>query len=227
MARTYKQFMYSLHNFPVMLTASFVVDSANGNGLGIRSLKAAGINNIFMHTSATPGANNGFTNPNPAAGNIVVQFADGYTAYLGGYSGFVSPVSGTPILVTAAGAHLTVGTAYIIVTLGTTTAADWVTMGLPVGIPAAVGVAFIAAATGAGVGSGAVEIASKSGIRSIEAVGDANLSIGLNVGSSSQAIFQCLNDSNALAAPVDGSVCGMTFMLSLSSATMQPSNTPL
>ena len=37
---------------------NFVVDSTNGNGLGIRTLKGQGIQNAVMHTSATVGKGN-------------------------------------------------------------------------------------------------------------------------------------------------------------------------
>jgi hypothetical protein len=38
---------------PVLMDCSFVVDSTNGNSLGIRSLKGSGVRNVFMHTTAS------------------------------------------------------------------------------------------------------------------------------------------------------------------------------
>jgi hypothetical protein len=65
--RWYTQFYGSLHKKPVQLDCNFVVDSTNGNGLGIRSLKGPGISNVFMHTS-------------PAATTTTSVFASGATS---------------------------------------------------------------------------------------------------------------------------------------------------
>jgi hypothetical protein len=103
---------------------NFIVDAANGNGLGVRSVKSNGyVDNVFMHTSAAPGINNGKLNPNPANGVIMVQFKNNFNKYLGGTMGFVSPVSGSPLTATVA------GTAYVIVSLGTATLAQWQAVG--------------------------------------------------------------------------------------------------
>lgn len=259
--RRYNQFYNTLHKYPVQLDCNFIVDSTNGNGLGIRSLKGAGIEDVFMHTTASftgtshtstlvdsispvttnltvgmpvhgsgiaagttiativsstsitlsaatststtgsitfEGLGNSLqANPNPAAGNILVKFEDNYNYYIGGYSGFISPVSGTQLAVTSG---LTVGVVYTIVVLGTTTAADWVTLGLPVGTTAAVGVAFVAIATGAGAGTGKVETAlsTHSGCTHIEGFGDPNLSITSAIGAATgasagpYALFKCI-----------------------------------
>ncbi len=110
--------LYSFGAQPVLIDCNFVVDSSNGNGLGIRSLKGQGVENVFMHTSATPGRGpNGYLNPNPAAGFALVQLSSNYNRYLGGFSGFVSPVTGSAIPI-AAGANLTVHNPYIIGSVG-------------------------------------------------------------------------------------------------------------
>lgn len=218
-SRSFVQFVNTLHAKPVLLDCNFVVDSTNGNGLGIRNLKGPGIQAVYMHTSATPAAGS----PNPASGTIVVQMQDNYTRSYSGSNAIVSPVSGTPIVVTAAGAALTVGVAYIIVSVGTTTAADWIVLGVPKGVVPAVGVSFIAAATGAGVGSGSVEItaATGSGVATIETVGDPNLSIGptpqSGQGFGAQFILQCRDYAGALVAPANGSVISLEFYLGDSS----------
>ena len=209
--------LYQFEIMPILLSCNFIVDSTNGNGLGIRSLKGSGIQNIYMHTSATPATGN----PNPASGNILVQFQDQYNRYLSGFSGFVSPLSGTPL--TATVAH----TAYVIVSLGTATLAQWQAVGLPKGVVPAVGVGFVATTSGTIGGSAAVEVPSNSGIMSIEVVGDPNQTIispipllpttpaGSQVGG--QMLLQCLNSSDALTAPANGSVIGLNFYLSNSS----------
>lgn len=208
------QFHYSPHNKATVLDCSFVVDSTNGNGLGIRSLKNSGrIASVYMHTSSTPAAGN----PNPAAGLIVVTLQDNYNRYLGGYGGFVSPVSGTPISISGS-AVMTIGQAYVIVSLGTTTQAQWVAAGLSSNILAAVGVSFIAKITGGGSGTGVVESVVASGVDHIEVVGDANLmnnSLGASVVGGSygmEIIMGCYLDTT-LTAPGNGTVIGLNFYM--------------
>lgn len=209
--------IYSMHKEPVLLDCNFVVDSSNGNGLGIRSLKGPAIKAVFMHTSATPDA----LNPNPAAGTIVVQLADNYNRSFSGFNAIVSPVSGSALTSVAA------GLAYIIVSLGTATPAQFQAAGVPVGITPAIGVAFIAKISGSIGGSAAVEVtaAAGSGIASIETVGNPNLSIAPNPLSSpntgAQLILQCRDFNGALAAPANGSVISLAFYLSNSSITVQ------
>lgn len=210
-----------MHVMPVLLDCNFVVDSTNGNGLGIRSLKGPAVKAVYMHTSATPAAGN----PNPAAGTIVVQLVDPYNRSLSGFDSRVSPVSGTPL---AAGASaLTPGVAYIIVSVGTTTAAEWHALGVPAGVSPAVGVSFIAALSGSGAGSGSVEAtaAAGSGIASIETVGDPNQSIApnpsANQGYGASFILQCRDYAGAIAAPANGSVISLAFLLNNSSIQVQ------
>src|SRR5580704_6745185 len=50
--RRYNQFTKSLHNELTLLDCNFIVDQSNGNGFGVRSLKGAGIRNVFMNTTA-------------------------------------------------------------------------------------------------------------------------------------------------------------------------------
>ena len=111
---------YSFLNRPVLIDCNFIVDSTNGNGLGIRSLKGSGVKNVFMNTSATAGKNRGYTNPNPAAGYALVQLDNNYNRYCGGYSGFVSPLSGSTLAINATA--LTAGLPYVIVSVGHGTA---------------------------------------------------------------------------------------------------------
>src|ERR1700731_2634369 len=80
--------LYQYEAYPILLSCNFVVDSTNGNGLGIRSLKGSGIANVFKHTSATPcNCNYGALNPNPAPGNILVVFENQFNRYLSGFNG--------------------------------------------------------------------------------------------------------------------------------------------
>lgn len=202
--------IYSMHTMPVLLDCNFVVDSTNGNGLGIRQLKGPTIANVYMKTSATPAAGN----PNPGTGTIVIQFADNYNRSLSGFSSIVSPLSGTPLTSTTA------GTAYVIVSLGTASAAQWTAAGLPNGFAPAVGAAFIATATGTIGGSASVEVVATagSGITSIETVGDPNQTIAPigTPGAGAQIIAQCFA-SGIQTAPANGTVISLSFLLSNSS----------
>lgn len=110
--------LYSFAAQPVLIDCNFIVDSTNGNGLGIRSLKGQGVKNVFMNTSATPATHRGYTNPNPAAGYALIQLDGNYNRYLGGFYGFVSPPNTGSALAINASA-LTVGHPYQIASIGT------------------------------------------------------------------------------------------------------------
>ncbi len=164
--------MYAPHVTPVIADCSFTVTATNG--LGITNLKGQAAQNVFMHTSTTPArGNNNVLNPNPEAGVILVQLSDNYTRLYDVGATITSPNSGTPIAILASGANLTLNRLYVITVLGTSTAADWLALGVPPGITAAVGVHFIAKATGAGVGSGSVQVPATAGsaIDHVELVG--------------------------------------------------------
>ena len=202
---------------------SFIVDSANGNGLGIRSLKGQGVKAVYMHTSATPAAGS----PNPLAGYIAVQLSAGYGGYENGTYGFGSPVSGTPINVTSA---LTVGQAYVITSVGTTSLAGWQSLGLQAGLTPTVGQSFTAITATPTTGTGQVQVplATGSTTGKIELVGDPNVSVQPSDGSGAWFLLQCLAPTNSstttlhAAAPIDGSVVGLTFnMLAPSNAVLE------
>jgi len=109
--------LYAFQSKPVILDLNFVVDSTNGNGLGVRSVKGQGVQNVFMHTSATPGrGENGYLNPNPAAGYALIQLEYNYARIYGGPVNFVSPVTGSALAIN--GSALTVGSPYVIVSVG-------------------------------------------------------------------------------------------------------------
>lgn len=205
---------------PVEINLNFVVDSTNGNGLGIRSLKSNGyVKNVYMHTSATAAAGN----PNPVAGVAMIQLQGNFNKYLGGVSGFVSPVTGSALTST------TNHNAYVIISLGTATLAQWQAVGVTPGLTPAVGMAFIATATGTIGGSATVKAAGVSGITSIEVIGDTNQSLA-NSNSAANGgailIIQFLAATNSSTttliptAPADGSVVGMTIKLDASSVSV-------
>ena len=198
------QFRFSFHHFPVSLDANFIVDSTNGNGLGERSLKTEGISAVYMNTSATPAPGN----PNPAAGYILVQFSDNYNSYIDGFSGYVSPLSGSSI-----STGLTVGDPYVIVSLGSSTAAQWQAAGVPANMTPNVGLAFIAAATSV-AGGGLVQAPTVSGIDHIEVIGDPRQSLTANQpGQGGYIVLQCLKNG-VVTAPANGTVIGLDFQMS-------------
>lgn len=219
---------YSNVTQPVNLFVNFVVDPANGNGLGVRSVKSNGyIQNVFMNTSATPGVGNGgLVNPNPQAGTIMFQFKNNYNYYLGGFTGAVSPLSGSPVTST------TSGLVYVIVSLGTTTLAQWQAAGVIVGQTPAVGLAFVAKATGAIGGTGAVEVPATagSGITNYEVEGDAHLSVNSSIAANAgMVVIVNAYASGVLTAPATGSTLGASFFWDASSVGIPdagPSNTP-
>ena len=115
--------LYSFASQPVLIDCNFVVDHANGNGLGVRSLKGQGVKNVYMYTSATPHRGVGQTIVNPfgqaaSMGYALIQLKSNYNRYLGGFSGFVSPPTGSPLGISAGSAALTVGKPYTIASVG-------------------------------------------------------------------------------------------------------------
>lgn len=102
--------LYSFGAQPVLIDCNFVVDSTNGNGLGIRNLKGQGVKSVKMHSSAASGT--------PAVGLAWIELTNNYNRYLGGFSGFASPVSGSPIAIDSGTAGLTIGNPYIIASVG-------------------------------------------------------------------------------------------------------------
>lgn len=215
---------YSNITMPVKLDLNFVVDSTNGNGLGIRSLKSNGyVRNVFMHTTVAPGSNDGALNPNPLAGYALVQFNNNFNVYLGGFTGFVSPTTG------ATSGNITNHNVYIIASLGTTTAAQWLAAGVPAGLTAAVGMSFVAIRTGAIGGTGTIIAAGVSGITSIEVIGNPNLSIAnssIAANGGAYLLVQFLGATDASTttlipkAPADGSVVGMSAYFDRSTVTI-------
>lgn len=217
------QHYYSNIAKPTNVECNFIVDNSNGNGLGIRSLKSNGyIESVFMHTTATPGVVNGFTNPNPAVGYALIHFKNNFNYFVGMCGGFVSAVSGSALKVD--NTALTIGNPYIITTLGNATSAQWTTLGVPSGVTPAVGVSFIALATTAGTSNTStsrVMAPVTAGITQIEIVGNANLSKPSNVATQhGQWVMIMFTNAGTPTAPAAGSVVGLSFMFDGSSVTI-------
>lgn len=210
------QFYYTNINQPQEVFVTFTVDSTNG--LGVTSVKSNGwVNNVFLHTSTTPSANNGVTNPNPAAGVGIIQLKQNFNVFLGSRWNMRAPTTGGTVT------SLTTNVAYVINSVGTTTQAEWNTAGLPKGFVPAVGQAFIAAASASLSGSGNVKAVGKSGIAAIDVFGDPSTEIAnssISKYSGAYVFFQMLDFANALAAPTDGSVVNMSLFFDRSSMTI-------
>lgn len=194
------------------INLSFVVDSANVNGLGIKNLSGDTSAKVYMHTSQTPATGN----PNPVVGLILIQLGAAHAAFLNSYYMVESPNSGSSINVTSG---LTNHQAYIITAVGTTTTLQWQTLGFPVGQTPAVGASFVAITASAGSGTGTVALANAigAGITLIDVVGDPNLTANSTDGSGAWIIFRCLaatasgTTTLVATAPVDGTMINLVL----------------
>lgn len=194
---------------PIDLNMNFIVDSANGNGLGIRSLKSNGyVKNVFMHTTAVLA---GSGNPNPAAGVIVVQLAGNFNRYIGGFTGIQVPVTSPTQTSTTA------GNPYIITSIGTTTLAQFQAAGLKPGFIPAVGTSFIATATGAIGGTGTVASPGTNSSITFSIIGDPNQTLG-NSNSAANGGAQILIQLSG--TPADNDVIALTVRLDGSSVNV-------
>jgi hypothetical protein len=151
------------------LWCKFKMDSANANGLGISGLTGSGIASVYGHTSQTAATGN----PNPQSGILLFNFSALFSSIISAEFAVRAPLSGSNINVTSG---LTQYNAYVITAVGTTTASQWQTLGLPVGITPAVGAMFVAATASAGSGTGVVQViaAAGSGTTHLEILGDPN-----------------------------------------------------
>ena len=194
---------------------NFIVDSTNGNGWGIRSLKSKGyIEAIFMHTSATPAKQGSVLNPNPPAGYAYVVFKSNSNIYLGGFSGQINNLTSTSTT------SLTANSVYVITSLGTTTTAQWQTAGVPLGFTPAVGTTFVAAATASLSGTGTVGLPASPVGLDVTVVGDPNQlannsNIAQNAGSRLMLMFSAPTSSSVTTqtptSPANGTVIGLKF----------------
>jgi len=189
--RKFNEFFLSLNADPVYLEANAVIDS--GQTTGTRSQKGSGVSSIAK----------------VATGVYKISLQNRYCRYLGGDTGFVSPTTGGTIAVTA----ISPGTMYLIASVGTTT--NWQTAGVPAGVTPAVGMAFLCAATS--TGNGLAIAVGKSGIFTVEVIGDPNTSITNYT--DPHFFISTLDATGTLAAPTDGSVIGLTIYLRRSSVT--------
>lgn len=154
-----------------------------------------------------------------ATGQYQVLLQDNFNSLIFFDAHMRSPPSGTPV----SGGSFSVGTVYQIITLGTTTQAQWVAAGVPKQVTAAPGVIFKAATVGAGTGT--VNTLGVSGINLIEGAGLAAAEIAPNPAIQVGAIMslQTLGATSTSVTtlipkdPASGSLIAFRFILNNSS----------
>lgn len=188
-SRFFQQFTLSLNHLPVFLEGSALIGASGATS----QLKGSGILSLTRL----------------AAGTYRLVLEDDYNRFLGFEACLESGVTGSSI---TAGSFVS-GTLYEIVSVGST---DFSLVGLPAGVTAAPGVAFVA--SGAGAGTGTVKALACSGIYAVELAGDPQLSIATTVqGSGSVIHFVTYDAAGAPADPADGSKLYFAVLLRNSS----------
>lgn len=192
---------WSNHLMPVELDATISIGAAGaptidttpaGNGKGIASITRL------------------------SAGVYRIQLQDNFSALSRFDATFQSPLTGAAV----AGGAFVVNTIYQIVTLGTTTQAQWVAAGLPSGTTAAPGVAFKAATVGAGTGT--VRAFTDSGIENTELLSSASQMLNTqpyNQGQGGYVMFTTRQSGGSAADPADGSK--MLISLTMNNSQIQ------
>jgi hypothetical protein len=194
---------YAPHVFPCLVDVNFAVGASGAVG----TTKGPGVTSVTRLS----------------AGRYRIKLQDNYTKFFAAYGCVSAPVSGSDVAVTA----ITPGVVYQITVLGTTTTAQWVTAGLPVGLTPAVGQTFLAAATSAGTGQ--VKVIGVSGISGVEVMGASNVSLALQPASAQGGYidFQCLGATDASTTtliptdPASGSLVSVSLYLGNSSIVVQ------
>lgn len=201
------------HVYPVVLDCNFIIDSTTANGY--TNLVGPGIASVQAYGTASN---------TPDAGYLKVVLGDPYYKLYGANFKLQSPNSGS----TAINA-LTANKVYVIATLGTSTTANWVTAGLPVGVTPAVGVAFQASGSVASLGTGTCSAPIVSGSYTAEIVGSANLGLApIGVGAASPYVwFKFIGPTSSSVTtpiakqPADGTKVYVELYLSNSSVVVQ------
>lgn len=199
------------------ISAKFIVDPANANGLGQRSLSVTGasgtgIANVYMNTTATPASGN----PNPSPGFIVVKFATGYSGHLVDAHSVGAPGNGVNVNVSSG---LLQGKAYVLSVVGTTTATQWRSVGLPSNLTPTVSQSFIATTGTPTSGTGQAQLISPSLIETIEVIGDPALNVNTSDNTGGQVLLQALGSTSASVtslipkAPQANSMIELQFVL--------------
>ena len=187
--RFFQQFSFGLDHYPVRLDCNALIGASGATS----ALKGSGVLSLTRL----------------AAGVYKAVLEDDYFRFLNFSAIFRAPVTGAAV---TAGSFVT-GTAYEIVTVGST---DYSAVGLPTGVTAAPGVAFVA--TGAGSGSGTVKALGSSGVFAVSLLGDPQTMDSSTVqGSGATIFFKCLDATGAAVDPASGSQIFLQFWMRNSS----------
>lgn len=173
--RFFQQFFFSLNHYPVWLEGSAAIGASGATS----ALKGSGILSLTRK----------------AAGVYELKLEDNYYRFLDFQACLVAPVTGSAV---TAGSFVS-GTLYVIQTVGST---DYSAVGLPAGVTAAPGVAFVA--SGAGSGTGTVKAVGDSGVYGIELVGDPQTMVAPST-AGAVLYFECKNTSGVSVDPASGS----------------------
>lgn len=173
--RFFQQFFFSLNHYPVWLEGSAAIGASGATS----ALKGSGILSLTRK----------------AAGVYELKLEDNYYRFLDFQAAIAAPVTGSAI---TAGSFVS-GTLYVIQTVGST---DYSLVGLPAGVTAAPGVAFVA--SGAGSGTGTVKAVGDSGVYGIELVGDPQTMVAPST-AGAVLYFECKNASGVAVDPASGS----------------------
>ncbi len=189
------------------------------NGVGVTSVKSNGyVEYVFMHTSTTPASTGAFLNPNPDAGFALISIKNNaFQKFVGVRGTVVAPATSTTTTSTTANSP------FVITALGTATAAQWLAVGLPAGMTAAVGQSFIATASQSIGGSATVGVPGVSNVAAISIVGDpstmcGNTSIASNSGAQIILLFQ--DFAGAAVAPTAASIVRLELVYDGSSVSI-------
>jgi hypothetical protein len=164
------QALYTNVTKPMATWVQFTVTPTNGTG--ITSLKSNGYcNYAFMHTSTTPSATNGITNPNPPNGYAIIGLKNNFNAFLGYRWNIAYPATSTGTT------SVTANSVYTITALGTATTAQWQAVGLPAWLTPAVGQTFVATASQSIGGSATVGVPGVPNVSTCSLVGSADATI--------------------------------------------------
>lgn len=214
--------IYNQHVFPVQLDAQVSIGSS-GDPTLVTSSTVPG-----SSPTATQMQSMGIKSiTRLAAGIYQIRLDDNFSSLLSLDARFTAPLTGSAIQVDTVTAGLTVGVVYQIVTLGTSTTANWQTLGLPTGVTPTVGMPFLAAATGAGSGTGTVKAIGSNAVGVVEIIGVTpdnmlNSQPFVQGSGGGYITFQCRGSAGTVSAPTfTGSALGNhTHNLTLKNAAV-------
>lgn len=189
------------------------------NGVGVTSVMSNGyVEYVFMHTSTTPASTNGHLNPNPPSGFALISIKNNaFNSFVGVRGSVVATPTSTSTTSTTANSP------FVITALGTATAAQWLAVGLPAGMTAAVGQSFIAIASQSIGGSATVGVPGVSNVGAISIVGNPSVMVGnsnIAQNSGAQIILLLQDFAGAAVAPTAASIVRLELVYDGSSVTI-------